>query len=167
MRSRIDERLLERCGNYLSSRNLKLVCAESMTGGFLSSMWALELASGDYFLGSVVCYDDLQKQKVLQVAPALIDIHTAESEEVTLAMLHGLKILVPHADVYVSITGLAFESPNPKQQRPVGTVYYAFSFGGNTEVFERHLSGNTGEIIIKTCNSIFSDLCPWIESLKS
>lgn len=157
-RKRIDKKALFRVGSLLAQRNLKLVCAESMTAGFLSSTFALEVNSGNYYLGSIACYDDLMKQNLLDVSPSLLSTHTSESEEVTLAMLQGLQSLIPHADVYISITGLAFESPNPNQWRPIGCVYYAIYYKNNTHLFEKQFNGNAGQILIATCNSIFYDL---------
>jgi nicotinamide-nucleotide amidase len=166
-RERIDERALFRLGSLLSHNNWKLACAESMTAGFLSSTFALEVSSGDYYLGSVVCYDDAMKQRVLQIVPSLIEVYTAESQEVTLAMLQGLQALVPQADVYLTITGLAFDSPNPKQYRPVGCVYYAFGYKGIQHVVEKQFKGNAGQIIIATCNSIVTDLYTWLRSINT
>lgn len=157
-RERIDKRTLFRVGDLLTKRNLKLACAESMTAGFLSSTFALEVNSGHYYLGSIACYDDQLKQNLLDVSPTLLAEHTAESKEVTLAMLQGLQTLIPQADISITITGLAFESPNPDQWRPVGRVYYAFHYKDKQYVFEKQFKGNAGQIIIATCNSIFSDL---------
>ena len=166
-RNIINERSLFRLGSWLSGNKLKLVCAESMTTGFLSSTFGLEVCSGDYYLGSVVCYDNEMKERLLDISPSVIEMHTAESQEVTLAMLRGLQNLVPYSDVYLSITGLAFDSSNPKQNRPIGRVYYAFSYKGNQHVVEKQFKGNAGQIIIATCNSIFSDLYSWLQSLHT
>ena len=65
MKRKIDEPAMHRCGEYLAERGLKLMCAESMTAGFLSSTWALEVCSGNYYLGSIVCYDDSIKKNLL------------------------------------------------------------------------------------------------------
>lgn len=166
MKIEIDEQALARCGHYLHTHNLKLLCAESMTAGFLGSMWALELESGHYFLGSVVCYDDSMKTILLQVPGETIERYTAESKEVTLCMLDGLK-KYNKADVHISITGLAFESTNPKQKRPIGTVYYAFYFQNKQTIYERHFEGNAGEIIIASCNSIYDDLYQWLNKITT
>lgn len=165
-RERIDEQALFRLGSLLSYNKWKLVCAESMTAGFLSSTFALEVSSGDYYLGSFICYNDVIKEKLLQVAPSLIETFTAESQEVTLAMLQGLQTLIPAADIYITVTGLAFESPNPKQYRPIGRVYYAFMYKGTQHIFEKQFKGNAGQILIATCNSIFSDLYSWLKTIN-
>jgi len=163
----IDERALFRLGSLLSNNKLKLVSAESMTAGFLSSIFALEVNSGDYFLGSIVCYDDFMKERLLQVSSSLIKTYTAESPEVTLAMLQGLQIAISHADIYITITGLAFESMNIKQFRPIGRVYYGFAYKGGQHIFEKQFKGNAGQIIIATCNSIFYDLYAWLQTMKT
>lgn len=166
MKRKIDEPALHRCGEYLAGRGLKLMCAESMTAGFLSSTWGLEVCSGKYYLGSIVCYDDSLKKNLLNVPQNILDTHTAESIETTVALVEGLENLVPGADVYVAVTGLAFDSPNPNQNRPVGTVYYIFSYKGKRKVFEKHFDGNAGAILIQTCNSIYADLYTWIQQFN-
>lgn len=166
MKRKIDEAAMHRCGEYLAERGLKLMCAESMTAGFLSSTWALEVCSGNYYLGSIVCYDDSIKKNLLGIPQSILDAHTAESIETTLALVEGLEKLVADADVYVAVTGLAFDSPNPNQHRPVGTVYYVFSYRGKRKVYEKHFEGNAGAILIQTCNSIYADLYKWIQQFN-
>lgn len=159
----INQKTLDRLGEFLSYNKLTLVCAESMSAGFLSSTFALEMHSGDYFFGSIVAYDNKVKKDVLSISPELIEQHTAESIEVTLAMIDGLENIFPSASVHISITGLAFKSNNPKQDRPIGTVYFAFRYKHYTHVYDRHFEGNAGEIIVSACNTIYEELYEWLK----
>ncbi|WP_164122909.1 MULTISPECIES: CinA family protein [Sphingobacterium] len=86
----------------------------------------------------------------------------AESAVATLRILDGLRARFPQAQVYVSVTGLAYETENPKQKRPIGTVYYAFRLEDSTVIYKRKFKGNAAEIIVKTCNGILSDLSKWL-----
>lgn len=158
----IDEQALHSCGKLLTASKRKLACVESMTAGFLSSVYAMEVRSGDYFLGSIVCYDDTVKESLLGVPAAKLKKHCAESAVATLRILDGLRAQFPEAHVYVSVTGLAYETENPKQRRPIGTVYYAFGLEEDTVIYKRKYSGNAAEIIIKTCNGILNDLSKWL-----
>lgn len=159
----IDEGALAACGEFLKAHGLKLLCAESMTAGYLSSLWSLEFHSGDYFLGSLVCYDDQCKTDLLSVPKSKIEKYCAESAVTTLRMLDGLtREPAPEADVFISVTGLAFKTNNPKQKREIGTVYYAFQYKKEKRIYKKQFSGNSGTILIQTCNSIFTDLINWL-----
>lgn len=162
MKKNIDEQALRYCGRLLTSKGWKLACVESMTAGFLSSVYAMEIHSGSYFLGSVVCYEDCIKERLLGVSPAKLDKYCAESAVATLRILDGIKTLMPEAQVHVSVTGLAYETKNPRQKRPIGTVYYAFALGSSKVIFKRKFSGNAAEILIATCNSLIADLGQWL-----
>lgn len=159
----IDEQALQHCGKILTACKWKLACAESMTAGFLSSVYAMEVHSGDYFLGSIVCYEDTVKERLLAVPAAKLKKYCAESAVATLRIMHGLRAQFPEAQVYISVTGLAYETTNPKQKRSIGTVYYAFGLGDSTVIYKRSYSGTAAEIIVETCNGIFRDLTQWLE----
>ncbi|HLS95923.1 nicotinamide-nucleotide amidase [Sphingobacterium allocomposti] len=161
----INTEMLDRCGEFLKEHGLKLLCAESMTAGFLGSLWAMEVHSGDYFLGSMVTYDDVAKNYLLSVPPSKIKKYCAESAVVTLRMLDGLRQRIPEADVLVSITGLAFKSTNEKQRRPVGTVYYAFQYHQEKVIYRKAFSGDAGGIFIATCNAVLDDLYGWLTNV--
>ncbi len=159
----IDEKALAACGEFFQNRGLKLLCAESMTAGYLSTLWSLEYHSGDYFLGSLVCYDDQCKTQLLAIPKTKIEKYCAESAVVTLRMLDGLtRGAIPDADVFISVTGLAFKTNNPKQKREIGTVYYAFQYKKEKRIYKKQFSGDPSAILIQTCNSIFTDLITWL-----
>lgn len=159
----IDEEALAACGRFLQRHGIKLLCAESMTAGYLGTLWSLEHHSGDYFLGSMVCYDDHCKTKLLSVPKSKIERHCAESAVVTLCMLDGLATSsMPAADVYISVTGLAFKTNNPKQKRKIGTVYYAFRYKTEKRICKRYFTGEPSAILMQTCNGIFTDLRDWL-----
>jgi len=166
MKTWIDEQALHRCGQLLNTQGWTLVCAESMTAGFLSSICAMEVNSGDYFLGSIVCYDDRVKRDLLQVPAAKLEKYCSESAVATLRLLDGLRTLVPQATVHVSITGLAYKTSNPKQKRPVGTVYYAIAFQDHKVIFKKKFEGEAADILILACNSLIDDLYQWLGRLQ-
>ncbi|WP_093363199.1 CinA family protein [Sphingobacterium wenxiniae] len=159
----IHTKILDDCGQFLRSNGLKLLCAESMTAGYLSSIWALEVHSGDYFLGSLICYDDSMKTQFLVVPQQKIEKYCAESAVVTLRMLDGLSKLAKLNTVFISITGLAFESSNPQQTRPIGTVYYAFQYQQQKKIFKRQFGGEASDILIDCCNNLLKDLYDWLQ----
>ncbi|PRD56905.1 CinA family protein [Sphingobacterium gobiense] len=162
----IDEKVLTACGKFFQTHGLKLLCAESMTAGYLSTLWSLEFNSGDYFLGSLVCYDNQCKTKLLSVSKNKIEKYCAESAVVTLRMLDGLSASsIPGADVFISVTGLAYKTNNPRQKREVGTVYYAFQYRKEKRIYKKQFSGDPSTILMQTCNSIFRDLIAWLPTV--
>lgn len=92
--------------NKLIKENLNIVVAESMTGGYLSSLITLVPGASKVFKGGIVVYSSELKAKVLKVNPATITKYSSVSIEVLNEMNEGLKALV-NANIYVSITGNA------------------------------------------------------------
>lgn len=159
----IDSETLAACGKFFHTHNLKLLCAESMTAGYLSALWSLEFHSGNYFLGSLICYNDRCKTQLLSVPEQKIEKYCAESAVITLRMLDGLsKKPVPEANVFISVTGLAFKTNNAKQKREIGTVYYAFQYEKEKKIYKKRFVGEPAEIFVHTCNSLLADLNNWL-----
>ncbi|MGJ1285206.1 CinA family protein [Sphingobacterium spiritivorum] len=145
------------CGDYFSKKNLKLILAESMTAGFISSVISLEINSGDYFLGSIVCYHDDMKISSLGVDPELIKKAGAVSEEVTHALLNGLKEQY-EAHIAVAVTGFAFEDKASNPENPVGTVFIQIQYL-NAFINKKCLfTGEAHDIITATANEIIENL---------
>jgi nicotinamide-nucleotide amidase len=149
---------------FLKNRSMKLIFAESMTAGSLCAEIMYAPQSGDYLLGSLVCFDAAMKTRLLDVSPALIQRFSAESKEVTQAMLEGLMQRY-QTDVGVAITGLAYPSLDPRQQSPIGTVYYAFAYKDHRILHKMHFSGEAEEIVAQTGQALFRDLLQWLKSL--
>jgi len=159
----INDEMLAACGNFFYTHGLKLLCAESMTAGYLSTLWSLEFHSGDYFLGSLVCYDNYCKTQFLCIPAEKIEKYCAESAVVTLRMLDGLsKKSVPEETVFISVTGLAFKTNNARQKRDIGTVYYAFQYKEEKQIYKKKFDGDPADILIHTCNSLLADLNTWL-----
>ncbi|EEI91113.1 competence/damage-inducible domain protein CinA [Sphingobacterium spiritivorum ATCC 33300] len=145
------------CGAYFSKKKLKLILAESMTAGFVASVISLEINSGDYFLGSVVCYHDDMKISSLGVDPKLIKKAGAVSEEVTHALLNGLKEQY-EAHIAVAVTGFAFEDKASNPENPVGTVFIQIQYL-NAFINKKCLfTGEAHDIITATANEIIENL---------
>lgn len=161
----IDEEALRSCGDLFCAHGIQLMCAESMTAGFLSSLWAMESQSGHYFLGSLICYSDTVKTKLLDVPAQKIKKFCAESAVITLRLLDGLLNNASFANLYISVTGLAYQSKNRRQKRPIGTVYYAFAFGKERRIYKKQFAGSSAQIFIATCNALLLDLHAWMTEL--
>ncbi len=150
---KIDHRKLNTIAEELQSRRLKLALTESMTGGFMSSVWSLQTEAGDYLMGNLVCFNEAVKVDVLGVPQELIAQFTAESMEVTEAMLFGLKKLFK-AEVYCAITGLAYQGKDKHPTAEPGDVFLVVSFGN--KILQRKLkfhARNAGDIYIQSFNA--------------
>ena len=105
-------------------KQLKLVVAESCTGGMLSMVLTDVAGSSDVFERGFVTYSNRSKTEALGVDAGLIREHGAVSKEVAEAMARGA-IVNSNADVAVAITGVA--GPGKSEKKPAGLVYIAFA----------------------------------------
>ncbi|MGE3975912.1 MAG: CinA family nicotinamide mononucleotide deamidase-related protein [Bdellovibrionales bacterium] len=117
-------------------KKLTIALAESCTGGLTASRLTDISGSSHSFLGSIVCYANEVKQQVLGVRSETLEKHGAVSEECAREMVLGLKQSLK-ADLNVSFTGIAGPTGG-SSEKPVGTVCFGVSCGGNTFT-EKHL----------------------------
>lgn len=132
-------------GNVLSSQHLKLVTAESCTGGWLAQVITSVPGSSTWFERGYVTYSNESKQELLGVLPSTIEDHGAVSEEAALAMAEGA-LKHSHAQISLAITGIAGPSGG-SADKPVGTLWIAKAAEGRPAVAEHHLlQGDRDEI---------------------
>lgn len=112
----------------LRESKLRVACAESCTGGKVTSRLIDVPGASAAVLGSVVSYADSVKVGSLGVSTDLLAAHGAVSEEVCAQMAKGVESELA-ADVSVAITGIAGPDGGTAE-KPVGTVYIAVSLGG-------------------------------------
>ena len=130
-------------GNYLRERKLKLVAAESCTGGLIGSRITDLAGSSEYFWGSIVAYSYEVKASLLDVSWDTLNNHGAVSRETVLEMAHGvLKRL--NGDVAISVSGIAGPGGGTPE-KPIGTTWIGLvaQDGEWAKVF--HFSGNREE----------------------
>lgn len=102
-------------------RGWSIGTAESATGGLLGGRLTSVPGASDTFVGSVVAYDALLKQRLLAVPPEVIAGRGEVSEPVALAMAEGGADVL-RAEVCVAVTGSA--GPEARGE-PVGTMVIA------------------------------------------
>ena len=131
-------------GRTLKEHNYTIACAESCTGGLLTSRLTDVSGSSEYVKGSVVSYTNEVKINLLKVNPETIDNFEVVSQEVALEMAEGVQHLIG-SDLGIGITGVAGPTGST-EKAPVGFVCIAVTGPLGNLVEEHHLMGNRLEI---------------------
>ncbi len=136
--------------HVLLDRGIRVVCAESCTGGMVAAAITDIPGSSAVLWGGVVAYSNDCKVRLLGVSADLIAEFGAVSREVARAMAIGALALREPADngagLALAITGIAGpEGGSP--EKPVGLVWFAFC-SANGQAFEESaiFSGDRNEV---------------------
>lgn len=108
-------------GRLLLERKLKLVLAESCTGGLFGSRITDVPGSSEYFLGGVVAYAYEAKVDLLNVSWDTLNTKGAVSRETVLEMARGIRALLK-GDIAMSVSGIAGPGGGTAE-KPVGTTW--------------------------------------------
>lgn len=141
--------LAEKLGHLLIEKKLKLVTAESCTGGGIAYAITSIPGSSQWFEHGFVTYSNLSKQKLLNIDQKIINIYGAVSEETAKAMAEGV-LQNSDADISIAVTGIAGPDGG-SATKPVGTVWFGFAGKSfSTKTLHQHFSGNREEIRLKS-----------------
>ena len=135
----VHEPLPVRVGRELGEAGMTISCAESCTGGLLTSMLTDVPGSSAYVMGSVVSYSNDVKSRILHVAEDTLAAYGAVSEETAREMAEGVRRLM-QTDIGVSITGIAGPDGG-SAEKPVGLIYIAATDRTHTIVEKNNFSG--------------------------
>lgn len=139
--------LEKRIALLLRQRNLKLVLAESCTGGLISHRVTNIPGSSEYYLGGVICYADSAKKMLLGVKAETLQNHGAVSREAVIEMARGVRKLFslqgypPEEIIGVSISGIAGPGGG-SEEKPVGLVWIGLSAQDGDRAWKFHREGN-------------------------
>lgn len=153
----MEEPLESRIGRLLLARRLKLVVAESCTGGLLGHLITNVPGCSEYFLGGITAYSYEAKQSLLGVKPQTLIQFGAVSRETVLEMAQGVRrAFALHGKeenvIGVSISGIA--GPGGAQPgKPVGLVWIGLSTAEGDWAADFYGLGNREE------NKAFSARC--------
>jgi nicotinamide-nucleotide amidase len=127
------ERVLTSCRKH----GLKVVTAESCTGGLVAAALTAIAGSSDVVERGFVTYANEAKHEMLGVGLDTLESHGAVSEPVARAMARGA---LGHslASLSVSVTGVAGPGGG-SAEKPVGLVHFAAARTGFGIVAERHV----------------------------
>ena len=134
---KLSRKLIESC----LSKNVKLITAESCTGGLLSANITGIAGSSAVFSHGIICYSNESKIKFLNVDDKTLESHGAVSFETVKEMLAGLCTHAESETLTIAISGVA--GPCGSESKPVGLVFIGAKISSNdTEVITEHNFGN-------------------------
>lgn len=120
-----DDTLESVTGDLLKAKGRTISTAESCTGGYLAHRITSIEGSSDYYMGSVLAYDNHVKTELLGVSHEILQRHGAVSEETACTMAQGVRKLLK-TDLAISTTGVAGPAGGTID-KPVGTVWIGYA----------------------------------------
>jgi nicotinamide-nucleotide amidase len=127
------ERVLVSC----RKAGLKVVTAESCTGGLVAAALTAIAGSSDVVERGFVTYANEAKHEMLGVGLDTLENHGAVSEPVARAMARGA-LTHSLANIAVSVTGVAGPGGG-SAEKPVGLVHFAAARSGFELIAEHHV----------------------------
>ena len=158
--------LAERLGAALEAAGLRLVTAESCTGGWIAEAVTAVPGSSAWFDRGAVAYSNAAKREMLDVPASLIETHGAVSEEVVAAMARGARGGCA-GRAAVAVSGIAGPGGG-SAAKPVGTVCLAVAIARDPpRTRTLHLDGDRGEIRRQAVCAAMTDLIEALESRRA
>lgn len=136
--------LIEEIAKILTEKKLKLVTAESCTGGWISQSLTAVAGSSDWFECGFVTYSNRSKQHLLGVKPHTLAAFGAVSKQVVTEMAEGA-LKSSFAEISLAITGIAGPTGGTVQ-KPVGTCWFAWQSEFFTKSEQQIFLGDRTEI---------------------
>lgn len=136
--------MAEQLGKELLAKGLTIGCAESCTGGLLTSTLTDVAGSSEYVLGTIVSYSNQVKMNQLGVRAVTLEAHGAVSRETAGEMAGGVLAQL-QSDIAVSITGVAGPGGGTAQ-KPVGLVYICVAGPQGPVVTENYFQGTRSQV---------------------
>ncbi len=146
-----EDQLAARLGAALRAAGKTIACAESCTGGLVTSRLTDIPGSSNYVMGSVVSYTNDIKERLVGVRHETLAAHGAVSPETAREMADGIRRVI-RTDLGLGITGIAGPGGGTAA-KPVGLVYIAVSSEKGTRVTENHFSGTRTEVKRQTSDA--------------
>ena len=128
----------------LYEKDKTLAIAESCTGGLISKIITDQPGASKIYLGGVIAYDNLIKNKFLNIDHKVLDEYGAVSEEVCREMVLNITRLAG-SDYAISVTGIAGPTGDT-ENKPVGTVYIGVSDGNKSIIKRFFFNGDRNKI---------------------
>ena len=137
-------------GQILTKQGKTISTAESLTGGKIASSLVSIPGSSNYFLGSIVAYQEEVKVEFLNVSKDSIQENTTVSAEVAEQMAKGALEKFT-TDYSIAVTGNAGPTTD-NNDKTVGLVYIAIATKEVVKSFEFNFGQPREKVINKTVN---------------
>ena len=144
----------------LLSRGLRVVTAESCTGGGIASAMTDLPGSSDWFECGFVTYSNEAKMRYLNVPPAILASCGAVSEETVRAMVIGA-VNNSAGDLAVAVSGIAGPG-GATADKPVGTVWFAWGNAEHQITECCHFPGSRSQVRALAVAHGIQGLCRWL-----
>jgi nicotinamide-nucleotide amidase len=148
--------LRDQLADLLLAKKLKLVTAESCTGGLIAAACTDLAGSSAWFERGFVTYSNDAKTELLGVEERLLRRAGAVCEGVARAMVLGA-LAHSHAQVAVAVTGVAGPTGG-SPAKPVGTVWFGFAVPGQLITEKCHFAGDRAAVRAATVQHAFARL---------
>lgn len=143
---------------------MKLVTAESCTGGMIGAVVTDIAGSSDVFEQGFITYSNDAKISALGVAAATLEQFGAVSEQTAREMALGA-LKNSRADIVVAVTGVAGPDGG-SAEKPVGTVYIAWGDRARIECMAHHFDGDRGTVRRATVEAALKHVVDFLEAQK-
>ena len=139
------DQLAMQIGDQLRASDLRLVTAESCTGGWIAKVITDIPGSSEWFDRGLVAYSNVAKMDLLDVRETTLAEWGAVSAETVAEMAAGA-LQRSGAEVAVAVSGVAGPTGGTVD-KPVGTVYLAWMLeGGLLHTECRHFAGDRAAV---------------------
>lgn len=128
----------------LASSGATVTTAESCTGGWIAKLITDIPGSSAVFESGLVTYSNAAKQSLLGVDADVLETHGAVSDAVVRAMADGARRRAA-ATIAVAVSGIAGPDGGTPD-KPVGTVWFAWSTASATEADRQQFSGDRNAV---------------------
>lgn len=134
--------------NALTRTGKSVAVAESCTGGWIAKTMTDVAGSSAWFGYGIVSYSNAAKSRLLNVRSSTLDTYGAVSEQVVREMADAVRILAD-ATYGVAVSGIAGPGGGT-DDKPVGTVWCAWSAGDATRAEMQRFNGDRNDVREKT-----------------
>ena len=146
----------------LQSREMRLVTAESCTGGGIATALTDVAGSSNWFECGFVTYSNEAKTRYLDVSPMTLEQFGAVSEETVRAMVAGA-VNNSLGDLAVAVSGIAGPAGG-SDDKPVGTVWFAWGDAQHQIVECMQFDGDRASVRSQAVTAGIQGLCRWLSS---
>jgi len=122
----------------LKVKKLTVACAESCTGGLISSYITSYSGASNFFIGSIIPYSNKLKNKLLGIPHNQIKKNGSVSKEVAYLMAKKLSTKTK-ANISISTTGIAGPT-GATSLKPIGLIYVGISINRSVKVYKFNFS---------------------------